>query len=109
MQRFLLVLTLVATLSGCATVRPAFTVDVAPMIVLSDTSGRTDVTLTNRGRRVARRVTVRCQFFDAAGQLKQKGVVYYSNLAPGAAATNPVFVDARAIARGDCAVDPKGR
>jgi hypothetical protein len=68
-----------------------------------------DVTATNTGRRIARRVIVSCQFSDAAGAVLNTGTVFFNNLAAGASDTNRLLALSSGVADASCRQAARGK
>jgi hypothetical protein len=99
-------LALAATAALGCTTTSALAIEVGPTVSLDARTSRLDVTLANKGRVPAKRVALRCQFYDAEGQM-QTGSVFFTNLKAGDSATNPIIVPSGGVTRGECAIAAK--
>ena len=90
---------------ACATRAAAFDVQVgagSPYAGLKVDGSAIDVTLTNTGRRKAKRVSLPCEFFDQDGETVMSGMVYFNDLRAGARSTNRVILATPGVVRGAC-------
>jgi hypothetical protein len=95
-------------ISACATGASAFDVEIGAPSALGGPfvglGSAVEVTVKNTGRRAAKRVSLRCQYFDQSGAAVTVGAEYFYNLGSGRSYTNRVMIMTPGVVRGDCAV-----
>jgi opacity protein-like surface antigen len=105
MTKILAAMTAALMLAACATSASAPTVQIqvgAPRPVTGVNGTAFEITVTNTGRRTAKRIVIGCQFFDAAGVAVNTGTTFFNNLAAGVSDTNGLLSMTSGVARAVC-------